>query len=64
MITISPICEVPENNYRAVAEITLETMSGWIGLTNDSDARLILIDLRDAVFERAGERLNGKESTE
>jgi len=59
MITINPRCVVPEISYRVLAESTLEAMSGWIGLTNDGDARQILIDLRDAVFKRAGERLNG-----
>lgn len=59
MITISPLCEVTEASYREVAESTLETISGWIGLTNDGEARKIMIDLRNAVFERAGTRLNG-----
>ena len=59
MITISPVCVVPEEDYRVVSEATLETMSTWVNMaTNDRQAK-ILLDLRDAVFERSGKRLNG-----
>ena len=58
MITISPLCSVSKEAYRMVAELTLSTMDKCIERYND-ELMNVVMDLRDAVFKRAGERLNG-----
>jgi len=45
-------------DYKKLSDLVLVTFEGWIGLTPESEGKSILIDLRDAVFKRATERLN------